>query len=181
MSQRRTSGEIVNATLFEVCLALTFIIFAVAVFEQQRADAAEHARDARPDTGTYRKLRDTATVLRARVDTLQRFKDSLRSTYPPDCESHVTPPELLVVTLVGPGQLTVTANRDAFGLTAGQSLSLTLDGFDQRFADVRTYSAAHKGCRFLVRIRDTNLTSKDDYKQALSVVSTTFRPRDAFR
>ena len=199
MSRRRTSGEIINATLLEIFLALSFIVFGLAVFEKQRANAAEDALDRAPRAGDVNALRDSLaaarraaaltvdSLLTARVelDSLRVAKqelDSLRfaSRYPPDCEPDATPAELLTVTLTGGGQLAVTVHRPAFGFTAGRSFTTTTLQFAQRFAAVRDHSRAN-GCRYLVRIRDTESTSKEDYKRALAAINTTFRLRDFLR
>jgi hypothetical protein len=199
VNRRRSSGEIINATLLEVFLALTFIVFGLAVFEKQRANAAEDALDRAPRAGDIDVLRDSLddalrvastagdslAAARVELDSLRIAKvqlDSLRfaSRYPPDCEPDATPPELLTVTLTGGGQLGVTMHRAAFGFTSGATFTLTTAQFAGRFADVRDHSRAN-GCRYLVRIRDTERTSKDDYKRALAAINTTFRLRDFLR
>ena len=199
MNRRRTSGEIINATLLEVFLALTFIVFGLAVFEKQRANAAEDALDRAPRAGDVNALRDSLDVAlriaatttdslasaRVELDSLRVAKvqlDSLRfaSRYPPDCEPDANPPELLTVTLTGGGQLGVTMHRTVFGFTSGSSFTLTTTQFAGRFATVRDHSRAN-GCRYLVRIRDTERTSKEDYKRALAAINSTFRLRDFLR
>jgi hypothetical protein len=199
MSRRRTSGEIINATLLEIFLALSFIVFGLAVFEKQRANAAEAALRRAPSGSDVEALRDSLDAARSaaathadslaaaqtELDNLRLAKvelDSLRfaSRYPPDCEPEASPAEFLTVTLGGGGQLTVTIHRAAFGFTAGTTFTVTTAQFAQRFAEVREYSRAN-GCRYLVRIRDTERTSKDEYKRALSAINTTFRLRDFLR
>ena len=199
MNRRRTSGEIINATLLEVFLALSFIVFGLAVFEKQRANAAEDALDRAPRVGDVASLRDSLAVARRAVaitldslgsaqvelDSLRLAKqelDSLRfaSRYPPDCEPDASPAELLTVTLAGGGQLAVTMHRAVLGFAEGASFTITTAQFPQRFAAIREHSRAN-GCRYLVRIRDTERTSKDDYKRALSAINTTFRLRDFLR
>jgi hypothetical protein len=199
MNRRRTSGEIINATLLEVFLALSFIVFGLAVFEKQRANAAEAALERAPTRRDLDALRDSLAAARSlaaahadglvaaqvELDSLRIARqelDSLRfaSRYPPDCEPGMTPAEFLTVTLGGGGQLAVTIHRAAFGFTAGASFTTTTGQFARSFAQVREYSLAN-GCRYLVRIRDTDRTSKDEYKRALSAINTTFRLRDFLR
>jgi hypothetical protein len=199
VSRRRTSGEIINATLLEVFLALSFIVFGLAVFEKQRANAAEAALDRAPSSREVVLLRDSLVAARAaaaaRADTLfvarieldslrlaKQELDSLRfaSQYPPDCEPDASPPHLLTVRLTGSGRLAVTVHRAALGFDAGEAFSTTPAGFSTRFARLRDHSLAN-GCRYLVRVEDTENTSKDDYKRALSAIATTFRLRNFLR
>jgi len=196
MSRRRTSGEIINATLLEVFLALSFIVFGLAVFEKRRAIAAERALDEAPTATELAALRESAAGARDSLaearraatlafDSLRAARhelDSLRfaSRYPPDCEPGSSPAQLLTVTLAGDGQLAITMHRSAFGFTRGATFTTTTGQFAGRFAPVREHSLAN-GCRYLVSIRDTDMTSKDEYKRALSAINSTFRLRDFLR
>ncbi len=188
-ARRRTSGEIMNATLLEVFLALSFMIFGLAVFEQRNAKAAEEALARAPSTATVDSLRRLAEAMKQQMDLLAdsmgRMADTIhalrfRSPYPPDCEENVVPAELMTITFAGPGTLTVLPNRSKFGLTAGSAFTTTIQSFRRRFAEVERYSR-QKGCRFLVRIVDTPRMSKAEYKAALAAITSIFRFRNAFR
>src|SRR5688572_6802068 len=80
-TRRRSSGEIINATLLEVFLALVFMVFALAIFEQRRADAAvaslssavtpEQADSLRKALAATKDSLETARrVARARAESL---------------------------------------------------------------------------------------------------------------
>jgi hypothetical protein len=170
MNIRRTSGEIVNATLLETFLALVFLVLALAVFESQRADKAATRR--------------SDSVLSERARNLAQLNDSLRgvllSKYPPDCDSHAQPVEWLTVTLVGPNRLHVIVNRSEFGLAAGSMLDLSRDEFVGRFDSVRV-DGERRRCRYVVRIQDTNGTDKMEFKRAVSAVNIDFRPTGYLR
>lgn len=195
-NRRRSSGEIINATLLEVFLALSFVVFALAVFEQRRAQGFEDALRNRPSdaqVGAVRESLDAArrvagahadSTRQARRDVAaaERTIDSLRflSPYPPDCEPHAVPAEVLTVILSGTDKLRVVARRSAFGLAAGEVVEATGAGFVVRFSAARAYSIEH-GCRYLVRIEDTPEMPKAGYKAALASVTSIFRFRGAFR
>jgi hypothetical protein len=190
VSIRRTSGEIVNATLLEIFLSLVFIVFALAVWERQRADAAEaraakvvssaasQADVARRATALADTLRQTRAAHRVMVDSIGRALDSLKfmSREPTNCEADETSPEFLTVILAGPQQLRVTVNRSQLAHSAGTVEMLTPVAFVRRFADVRAYSLAH-GCRYRARVVDSDAVAKADYKRGLAAVYTTFRAR----
>jgi hypothetical protein len=191
MNPRRTSGEIVNATLLETFLALVFLILSLAAFEFQRAESAEAARRTGLDAAAADSIRDLLAELRrertALADSLRAStvsNDSLRgvllSKYPPDCDATKHPVEWLTVTLVGPDQLHVVVNRTQFGLAAGTTLDLTLDAFVRRFAPVREDGERHR-CRHVVRIRDTKGTDKRAFKEAVRAVTIDFRPTGYLR
>jgi hypothetical protein len=188
---RRTSGEIVNATLLETFLALVFLIFGLALFESQRADAAQAAMAGVPSAATLDSLRQQLESLTrldsARADSLRRLyaaNDSLRgvliSKYPPDCEPNAEPAEWLTVTLLGKERMGVVVHRSAHGLEAGAQFETTPDAFSRRFEAARIESEKHR-CKYLVRIEDTPGTSKQDFKRALSAVTAVFRPRNFLR
>ena len=202
-TRRRSSGEIINATLLEVFLALSFMIFALAVFHKRRAEAAERRslplgalavdsvlatswRGKEPvaeDSLRYWRglaransnLRDSLAVFRRRIDSL-----TFHSPYPPDCEPNAKPREALTVTFAGPGVLRVRANRTLFGLGAGEMLTLSPAQFRARFAPVRALSIGRGGCRYHALVVDTPDMPKADYKVAMSAVTSVFRFRGAF-
>jgi hypothetical protein len=183
--RRRSSGEIINATLLEVFLTLSFMIFALAVFHKRRADIAE-ARAGGPGTVTISAeslaIWRQAGGLRDSLARTRRVIDSLRfaSPYPPDCEPKANPPQLVTVTLAGPEDLLVVAHRPRFGLAVGQSARLSPEGFRARFADVRKYGLEN-GCRFWVEVRDTPAMPKASYKAAMAAITATFRQTGAYR
>lgn len=191
-TRRRTSGEIINATLIEVFLALVFMVFALAVFEQKRSRQNEAAfRGALPREDVER-LRDS---LRSTVDSLTvargvalRRLDSLAtaraqlfvSPHPPDCEPLANPPWLVTVRLIGPDELRVIAHRPVAGLTPKAAVRMTGGEFRSRFAEVRD-AGMKQGCRFLAMVEDTPGTTKADFKRGLAVIRSAFRDNGALR
>jgi hypothetical protein len=191
MNIRRSSGEVVNATLLETFLALVFLIFGLALFESQRADNAEADRDRAPSQRVVDSLsaivNQNAHRNRARDDSLRVLasaNDSLRgvliSKYPPDCEPGAEPAEWLTVTLLGKDRMRVLVHRGEFGLSAGAEFEIGSGEFATRFAPVRVISETRR-CRYLVRVEDTQGTSKQDFKLSLAAVSAVFRPRNYLR
>jgi hypothetical protein len=187
--RRRSSGEIINATLLEIFLALVFIIFALAVFQRRRTLQAEELLRSAPNPSTVLVLRDSLVgaraVAAARSESLSRTRSRLDSVlfasrYAPDCETGVTPAELFVITLAGDGRLIVRATRSRFDFPIQQEAAVDYVAFDERFAEVRRYSETH-GCRFVARIQDTPQTTKVGYKGLMAKISSVLRPRDTFR
>src|SRR5690242_6414519 len=132
MNVRRSSGEIVNATLLETFLALVFLIFGLALFESQRADDAELTKATAPSRAELDSVKaELGKVSRAESqhrDSLQKVtteNDSLRgillSKYPPDCEVDKSPAEWLTITLLGRNRLKVVVHRTQLGYTAGST------------------------------------------------------------
>jgi hypothetical protein len=187
-SARRTSGEIINATLLEVFLALAFILFGLADFEQRRATEAVLALKAAPSADAFRSAvhslnaaRDTIGKIGEQYQAARDTINKLRSPYQPDCEPGVLPRALVTITLIGQGQLRAHLNRSVANLTAGETFVVPAQGFRQRFAQVEALSAT-KGCRYLARIEGQNApeVSKTDLLGALSIIGSVFRPRNVY-
>jgi hypothetical protein len=185
---RRTSGEIINATLLEVFLALAFILFGLADFEQRRATEAVIALKAAPSADALQSAldsldaaRDTIWKVAERYQAARDTINKLRSPYQPDCEPGVVPPALVTLTLIGQGQLRAHVNRSVANLTAGETFIVSPQAFHQRFAEVDALSAT-KGCRYLARIEGQNApeVSKTDLLGSLSIIGSVFRPRNVY-
>jgi hypothetical protein len=195
-TRRRSSGEIMNATLLEVFLALVFLVFALAVFHQRRADAAEEK--IRGSISTHeaveleRRLaaaRDSLATARrvanARLDSLQLAAQTIAklrfdSPYPPDCEPKANPAWLLTITLTGPAELTVLPHRAVGGLTPNVAFKVSPAAFRQHFAGLLE-SSRREGCRYYVRVQDTPNIPKAEYKVAMAAITSVFRFRGAFQ
>jgi hypothetical protein len=192
LSRRRSSGEIINATLIEVFLALVFIVFCLAVFEQKKLREVneqlvgvlgpaetESLRD------SLKRALDSLTVARGvaarRLDSLATARAQLFvSKYPPDCEPLANPSWIVTVDLLGPNHLSIVAHRPVAALTPGERIDATLRDFETRFAQVRDIELK-QGCKFFAKVNDTPGTSKADWKLALSVISSVFRTNGAYR
>src|SRR5207237_1103746 len=133
---RRTSGEVINATLLEVFLALAFILFGLADFEQRRAIEAETKLQGTPSADA---LQSAMRALAAARDTMAKDAErylaardtinKLRSPITPDCEPGAAPPALVTLTLIGQGQMRVYVNRSAANLTAGETFTVSSQDF----------------------------------------------------
>jgi hypothetical protein len=183
MSRRASSGEVINATLLEVFLALVFIIFGLAVWKQQELDDKQKEIISVRRANTDEKLLtdSIAALLRARRvdDSLgKRLVDSLKfiSREPANCEPDGLTPEFLTIALRPGPSLAVTVNRTVLSHEVAVTTLLTLQQFDEDFRDIRSYSSVHL-CYYSVHVRDLEGTSKADYKRALRVIYTIFRPR----
>jgi hypothetical protein len=195
-TRRRSSGEIINATLLEVFLALVFVVFGLAVFVQQKGEAAAAAAKGSISREAADSLRHSLDALRdslnAARDVARTRADSLRlsrqqvatllyeSPHPPDCEPRANPPWLMTVTLTGPGQLTVVGHRAIEGLTPGAAFTTSYADFTQRFRELDA-GAKQRGCRYYVQVRDTPNTPKAEYKAAMQAITSIFRFRGAFQ
>jgi hypothetical protein len=191
-TRRKSSGEIINATLIEVFLALVFMVFCLAVFEQNRSRQSQAALRGSLPGAEAQSLRDS---LRSTLDSLSaarsiasRRLDSLStaraqlfvSPHPPDCEPLANPPWLVTVKLVGPGAFSVVAHRPVAGLTPRVAVRMTESEFRSRFAGVRD-TGVNQGCRFLAMVEDTPGMTKAGFKHALSVIRSVFRDNGALR
>jgi hypothetical protein len=182
--RRKSSGEIINATLLEVFLILVFVVFALAVFERQRLDAAVAAKEGWASAEEVRALKDS--LRRAQV-TLRKTNDSVvfltklfQSRYPPDCEPGAVPAAVVTIGILGKGLIRVEANRSFPGMHAGDTVRVALNRFQAVFSAARRESG-RQGCRYLAQIRDIYGASKADFKLAGSVINTVFRPRDIYK
>lgn len=189
---RRTSGEIINATLLEVFLSIAFIVFALAVFEQQRADGLENkAKEMRATvaamTDSLKGIRASLMDARAQADSIIELNQVIRalqfnSRFAPDCEDREgrSGDVPWVTVTIQQATLRVLVRTSRFGFKAGEEVVVSAEAFRGRFQGVRVYSEL-QGCRFPAQIVDTEGTSKNDYKRALAAVSTTFRLRGFLR
>jgi hypothetical protein len=195
-TRRRSSGEIINATLLEVFLALVFMVFGLAVFAQQRGDTLAAAaigtmsrEMADSIRGSLKASRDSLLtargVARARADSIRHSERQIatllyESPHPPDCEPRANPPWLMTVTLGAPGQLTVVGHRAVGGLIPGIAFTTSYAGFRQRFSELDA-KAKQQGCRYYVQVRDTPNTPKAEYKAAMQAITSIFRFHGAFQ
>ena len=172
MTPRRTSGEIVNATLLEIFLALVFLVLVVAWSESVSADEARTA--VRESTGVLVQVRGEVRRQGQQILGL-RFN----SRFPPFCEPADS--ALFLTIGLGPrGALQVLVRESKLGFQAGQSLTVSADNFTKAFRVVYDSSLV-RGCRYRVRVIDAFDVSKDDYKRALSKIVAVFYPVGAYQ
>jgi hypothetical protein len=183
VSRRTSSGEVINATLLEVFLALVFIVFGLAVWKQQEVDEKQKELiSVRKTTLAEKVWTDSIAALlkeRERNDSIaKRAIDSVKfmTREPANCEADGLTPEFLTIVLRPGPSLVVTVNRSILSHEAGSTTTLTSAEFEKEFRDVKAYSAARL-CYYRVRVRDMEGTSKTDYKRALAAIYTTFRPK----
>lgn len=191
-TRRRTSGEIINATLIEVFLALVFMVFCLAVFEQNKSRESEAALAGALPHADVQRLRDSLQrtldslaaargIASQRLDSLSTARAQLFvSPHPPDCEPLANPPWLITVRLLASGALSVTPHRAVAGLTPGFAVRMTDEEFRTRFAGVRD-AGMKQGCRFLAMVEDTPGTTKAGFKRALTTIRSAFRDNGALR
>ncbi len=173
---RRSSAEIINATLLEVFLAFIFVVLSIAWFERGRADTAFAI------AGQADSLEDEVSSLTHERDTLQTAlrRAQFNSPFPPICRPNALPRDFLTVTLASPGRVEVRVNRDELNHRASQTYSMSLEAFAATFNDVWTFSQDSL-CRFRARVDDTEGLPKADFKSALTVVRRIFYTHGEFQ
>jgi hypothetical protein len=171
MSQRRSSGEIINATLLEVFLAFVFVVLALASFERNTANAAVAARDS---------ALVAAQQMRERAESAEIERDSVRrvflSQFPPLCESQ----PVLKVTITSEAKWEVIARRRIGGLMADVLKTYSPTQFREEFTPLAD-SARTRGCKFMVDIVGTDRVQTRTYIAARRQVLGLFYPRDGYR
>jgi hypothetical protein len=172
MSGRRTSGEVVNATLLEIFLALVFIVLGIAWAKDSDAKrvADNLERERRRGQRLGEKLDTTGAALAE-----ARFN----SRFPPYCDNGDTLP-LLTITFDRPDTFLVAIQRDRFGFRIGEKLQVPLSRFADTFKEIRDTSLT-RGCRYRVRVIDTPGVSKEQYKRSLSRIVSTFYQAGAYQ
>jgi hypothetical protein len=176
---RRTSAEVVNATLLEVFLTFVFVVLSVAVFQQNRASAEKERADRlRESAGSLRqRLEDSLAIARDSVDSLiAKFV----SPFPPPCVQDSSPDEFAIFTLTSVNRFDVLILRTEQGFMAGRRLRVMWPEMRRTFLRIWNWSRAHD-CRFKVRVQDTDGVSKADYKRGLAVVKSMFYTSGEFR
>jgi len=176
---RRQSGEIVNATLLEVFLALTFLVLAV-VQESVRVEVTNEAE--------IRRLRDSLGML---SDSLARLEAELamrkgellelrfNSRFPPDCPG-VEEGEVAAVAIGGGDSVEVSVLSSRLGFAKGERRAMPTRAFPSTFEPFRAFGREH-GCRFRVRIIDSDAATKREYIRAMSAVVGIFYTTGSYR
>jgi len=173
----RTSGEIVNATLLEIFLALTFIVLAVAWVEQEGRTDAERAQAALQDTlANVRQASAHLDSVEKSNVLLQQKVDSFVSTFPPYCVDRASA-IAVELTLEQHDNIGVRVVRSAFGLHKGDSATVPITRFADHFAEVRD-SSLRSRCRYRALMRDSPAISKEQYKRARLAIGQVFYPSD---
>lgn len=180
---RRTSGEIINATLLEVFLALTFVVFSVAVFEKGERDKADVKADSSAaEAGRLRSTTEELAKARGMIASLAANVDSLtaKSKIPPFCEPDAFPREIVSITLDASDRLTIRATRARFGFAPNTSIAISPAVLKERFAKLEAYGANNHNCRFVARVIDTPRITKTDLKRLCSRIQSVFRVQGCF-
>lgn len=185
MSQggRRTSGEIVNATLLEIFLSFIFVVLALAVF------SASKQRDASADASRWQEqaaqLRQEADSLRGALATARASRDSLRQAYEslravymsefaPRCSLGGDTRYLLAFRLTEPAKWTAEVLEDLPPFRRGQELTVTPVSYASLFEPLRRISYEERDCRFAVLVYDSERITKREYQEALAVIRRYF-------
>jgi hypothetical protein len=158
---RRTSAEVVNATLLEVFLAFVFVVLSVAWFEHTASVQAANTVDS------------LATVQKGLVKQRELLRQALiLSPYAPPCRREVQPKYFATVTLTQSGTVDVRVNRTELGHPAGQRFAVTPEALADSFWDILQFST-DSTCHFLAVVRDATV-SKESYKRGLKAVRDIF-------
>lgn len=177
-SPRGTSAEVINATLLEIFLTLVFLVFSIALFQQQKAIAAvRRAKRAEAVAGLSKDKKRQIKALQDSVAHVLTQLDSVKFTSrePTQCERVPGAPDMLSVVFVGE-RIRVTVTNAHLDLVPGYMGELTPSEFERRFEPVAR--DAHKRfCFYRVTVRDTPATTKAQYKRSLRAVYSAFRPR----
>jgi hypothetical protein len=172
---RRTSAEIINATLLEVFLAFLFVVLTIASFQGAKA------RQYRKAIGRAEFLAFALDSLRTADSVARNERDSLRevfgakfnSPYAPPCKGAARPRDFVTILLSIPDSIGVTVNRDELSHKRGQRIVVSFQAFNETFRDIREYSVSNH-CHFIARVGDTPTLGKADFKRALKVVKDIF-------
>lgn len=196
MTQRRTSNEIINATLLEVFLTLVFVVLTVAVSAKKLAGQMKNKLSAEEQTAaaSVASLKDEVKSLQDGITSLRRERESLKSQiaslqdqlklaqsqrarfnspFRPQCDPDAKPKTFATFFLNVPGIIVIHVNRDKLRYRQGQEFPVPLDDFEDFFADIREYSRVHE-CRFPVAIEDSDTLPKNAFKEDLAVIRGVF-------
>ena len=158
---RRTSAEVINATLLEVFLAFVFVVLSIAWFEH----AAAVIQKTKTDSAT---AAEAAAV--ARGDSAR--KALVMSPYAPPCHRHATPRYFVTLTLLPTGLIDVLVNRSELRHIAGERFAVSVQVLPDSFDDVAQFSK-DSICHFLAIVTDATV-SKESYKRGLKGVRDIF-------
>nr|PZN81608.1 MAG: hypothetical protein DIU57_13380 [Pseudomonadota bacterium] len=173
-ARRRTSGEIVNATLLEIFLSFIFVVLALAVFVDNKQ------RDALQEVDS---LRRRLAQLEEENDRLKQENDSLRnqnnsnqhnSPFPPQCPLSSGGRYLLAFRLTEPNRWTAEVLEDWPPFYRGQQLIVTPTSYADQFETLRHASFDGRICRFAVLVYDSDRITKREYQEALVVIRRYF-------
>jgi hypothetical protein len=166
---RRSSGEIINATLLEIFLSFIFVVLTVAWF---RTDELEAMRAQVQADSVERARRDSIESERRRI--AERQRDSIMALYnsqfPPLCREEY----VLTVTLNTPANWDVEVHVSEYGFTVGQHLRVAPAAFETTFRAFRQYAYGAGQCRFRIRLVDTPALDKEEFKYARGIVERSF-------
>jgi hypothetical protein len=174
---RKTSGEIVNATLLEVFVALTFIFLAFGIRERVRADRA-HAEATRAVAGgdaVRRRADSLRLVATALGDTIAQ-RDSVIRVHGivllPDCLTPRT--AIALVTILGNGTLAVQGTRRESGLALDRVVTIKAQEIGAALAEAIT-DGRRRRCQHFVSTRQSPATTYSDIYVAMESLRRQFR------
>lgn len=180
---RRTSGEIVNATLLEIFLSFIFVVLALAVFAGGRhrdasADATRWQEQAEQLQQEVDSLRGALATAVASLDSLRQAYESLLDRYvsefAPRCSLGGGTRYLLAFRLTEPARWTAEVLEDLPPFRRGQELTVTPVSYTIQFEPLRRISYEERKCRFAVLVYDSERITKREYQGALNVIRRYF-------
>lgn len=151
------SIEIVNATLLEVFVVLSFIVMAVLASKQ--ADFAEARKSWATERGALEKRAEVAERL------VSLHQGQFVSHLKPACGGVLEP--IIEFRLIGDDRIAASAKRmdaAAFGWQLGNSEMLAVPELEKRLAPIAAYNSA-KSCKFYAQMVDAPAISKNEFKR----------------
>ncbi len=160
---RKTSGEIVNATLLEVFIALTFVFLAYGVHEGNDNSISRRKSDSLVVViSEYKRRGDSLSELvehmRQQLGTLDSALAVHGIVLLPDCITPRTP--IADVIIEKSGALTVRILRAESGYEPHVALRIRTVSLGQTFASAVSFGD-HAKCRFFV---DTHRATDTEYR-----------------
>jgi competence protein ComGC len=173
--RRRSSGEVINATLMEVFLFLSFLVLillhsavtAKEEAEKKSAEAEETATQLRHDVVSLDHKRRQAEQER------DVYKEKYISNHPPDCRLEGVASTVVEVCIASANRLHVEMLATVGSHKLGEKALFTPDAFRRSFADVWELSQRHE-CRFHALVRRELGVQTGDYIDANRPVAQLF-------
>jgi hypothetical protein len=171
MKSRRTSGEIINATLLEIFLAFIFVVLTIAWLRTDQLEA-EQAKN-RGASARVDSLAAAVARLSAQAATAAHERDSIAALYRSQFRPICADPYLLTVDLLSTSSWQVTVHQTEADLVAGSSFVISPRDFPGRMAQVARVQN-ERTCYFRVITRDSPELDKTAYRHAVSQVRQIF-------
>ena len=182
--RRDRSGEIVNATLMEVFVVLTFMFLVYAMMVENVKDrelgelVSEIQLRKQELQDLEAKLAQISEALRRAEGERKDWEDKYTSAYPPRCKPYETDLYGKVVLMDGRTIHVTIPLAYRQGVDFQGAAELSWSDFEREFSGLRTVTR-HERCRLQIYVTDsTSPENKNEYKQGLSIVKNVFYTND---